>query len=580
MMMALFRRFRSDRAGVTAVIFAAALPPMMLLVALAIDFGGAVAAKTKLDLAADAAAMAAATTASQMYIAAPGSTLAQIQAAAVSAGQKRFAAEFGSVGNLTMAVQPAIVITQTGETFSAALSFPETAYPLYTPYFATLAGVAAIPLTVVSGMSVTLTAPYLNVEILLDNSGSMEIAATPADIEKMQAITACSLTNAYYCTKTTTTGSGNQKTTICDPQKGWVQSNGLSKSDAYFNSSYSDQNYGAYGCSAGGYTYRGPLACPIVADTIDGVSYPAFPVGAAPNCPFSLVVPKPPQGTAANYIHNGFQPVAGPPCAFACHFDTSSAPGLGTDSYALARANGVTLRFDLVKSAVNQVITTMKADDLPIHNLRVGVFWFADIIKQVYPNPSTKGAEAGNDWAAALSAVGGPVKGGADTGIPPYVGGNGGNTDFPAIMSQLAGTSPIAAKSVLAGALTQAYIGESAAQPRKALFIVTDGLQDPASRAIAAFDPASCNTFKNMGYGIYVLYTPYYDLMNPYYLGQSPTARVVQAASTDPSSIPYNLKQCASTPANYLEASDSNSIAAALKTFLKQALASRARITK
>jgi hypothetical protein len=279
------------------------------------------------------------------------------------------------------------------------------------------------------------------------------------------------------------------------------------------------------------------------------------------------VVPVPPGGNATNYIHSGFPPAAGPPCAFACHFDTTKAPGLGSDFYALARSNNVVLRFDLVKSAVNQVISTMQTDNLPsINNLNVGIFWFADILTRVYP----ASGEAGNNWAAALADVGGPVPGEADTGIPPYVGANGGNTDFPTIMASLASK------------LTPAGNGATPTTPRKVLFIVTDGLQDPASRAISAFNPSSCTTFKNMGYGIYVLYTPYYSLMNPYYLnGTNPSsAAIVQAASTATNSIPYNLSQCASSPANYIEASDSASIAAALQKFLMQALATRARITQ
>jgi hypothetical protein len=278
-------------------------------------------------------------------------------------------------------------------------------------------------------------------------------------------------------------------------------------------------------------------------------------------------------GTAANLNHNGYAPEAGPPCAFACHFDTSSAAGTGNDFYALARSTigtsyQVNLRFDLVKSAVNQVITAMQTDNLPINNLNVGIFWFADLLQQVYP----ASGEAGHDWATALANVGGPatVANGADTGIQPYVGANGGNTDFPAIMSTLAST------------LTPAGNGVTATTPRKVLFIVTDGLHDPASRAISAFDPSACTTLKNMGYGIYVLYTPYYSLMNPYYLsGTNPSAAaIVGAAPTASNSIPYNLQHCASTPANYIEASDSASIAAALNTFLKQALAMSARITQ
>jgi Flp pilus assembly protein TadG len=557
-----FRRFRTDRAGVTAMVFALASMAMILAVALAIDFGGAASAKTKLDLAADSAAMAAATTASQMYITG-GSTTAQIQDAATTAGQNRFVAEFGSIGNVATPPLPSVTITQNANTFTASLNDTAT----YTPYFAQLLGVSTVPLSATSTVSVALTAPYLNVEILLDNSGSMEIAATPSDIETMQELTACALTGAYYCAATTT----SKGVTTCSS---WVQSQSLLLTDPYHTTISSGQSYSAYGCTAGSYSYSGSPSCPLSATTLDGITFPAFPAtnkNPGPSCP--SVVPMPPGGTLANYNHNGFSPAAGAPCAFACHFDTSSAAGTGNDFYAVARSTigtpyQVNLRFDLVKSAVKQVITTMQSDNLPINNLNVGIFWFADILRQVYP----ASGEASNDWATALADVGGPatVANGPDTGIQPYVGANGGNTNFSSIMTTLAST------------LTAAGNGAIPSTPRKVLFIVTDGLNDPASRAIAAFGPSACTEFKNMGYGIYVLYTPYYSLMNPYYLnGTTPSAAsIVQAAPTATNSIPYNLQQCASSPANYIEASDSTSIAAALQTFLRQALVSNARITR
>jgi Flp pilus assembly protein TadG len=563
MSMVRFRRFRTDRGGVTAIVVALAFLGLMLVVALAIDFGGATSAKTKLDLSADAAAMAAATTASQMYIAG-GSTSAQIQTAATTAGQNRFVAAFGAVGNVATPPLPSVTITQSANTFTASLN--DTA--AYTPYFARLLGVSTVPLSATSTVSVALTAPYLNVEILLDNSGSMEIGATPSDIETMEELTACARAGAYYCSATTKNKSG---VTSCSS---WVQSSGLAITDLYRTTASSGQSYAAYGCS-NSYTYNGSPSCPLAATTLDGVNYPSFPAtnqNPGPSCP--LVVPMPAGETAGdtNYLHKGFSPAAGAPCAFACHFDTSSAAGAGNDFYALARSTigtpyQVNLRFDLVKSAVKQVITTMQTDNLPINNLNVGIFWFADILRRVYP----ASGEAGGDWATALADVGGPasVPNGPDTGIQPYVGANGGNTDFPTIMTTLAGT------------LTAAGNGAIPTTPRKVLFIVTDGLQDPASRAISAFDPSACTAFKNMGYGIYVLYTPYYSLMNRFYLNPAPsTAQVVQAASTATNSIPYNLQQCASSPSNYLEASDSASIAAALQTFLRQALVSNARITR
>ncbi|MFL5279708.1 MAG: hypothetical protein ACJ8AW_01585 [Rhodopila sp.] len=91
-----------------------------------------------------------------------------------------------------------------------------------------------------------------------------------------------------------------------------------------------------------------------------------------------------------------------------------------------------------------------------------------------------------------------------------------------------------------------------------------------------------------MGYTIYVLYTPYYDLMNDYYLnGTNPSsAAIVQASSADPAStryklsIPYNLQQCASSLSAYIEASDTDGITRALQTFLQQAMKASARLTQ
>ena len=119
----------------------------------------------------------------------------------------------------------------------------------------------------------------------------------------------------------------------------------------------------------------------------------------------------------ANWLHNGFAPAAGAPARLRAISTRRSAAGTGNDYYALARSTigtpyQVNLRFDLVKSAVNQVITTMQADNLPINNLKVGIFWFADILTKVYPATG----EAGNDWATALADVGGPADRGERAG--------------------------------------------------------------------------------------------------------------------------------------------------------------------
>jgi Flp pilus assembly protein TadG len=564
-------RVMADRRGATALVYGLAMVPMTMLVALAIDFAGVTAAKTRLDLAADAGALTAAVTAAQDWESGTTTSTTVADAAGVAAGQQRFLAQAGTTNNVTVQLPVSVTVaavTSAGNVtaFTGTLTYCAT----YTPYLGGLVGVKSIPICSTSVVNTPVSAPYLNIYVLLDNSGSMEIAAQPSDIQTLQELTACSDTSAYYCTSSS---KGSCST--------WSQSDSLVSTQTnykYFATGANDssqQSYGVYGCS-GSYNYvsDGLNTCTIGPMSVGNMSFPAFPQtgnNPGPACPVVVLPSQPTSGTS----YNGFPVMAGAPCAFACHFDTSSAAGSGQDSYAVARSTigtsyQITLRFDLVKKAVNQLITTMQTDNLSINNLNVGVYWFADILSPVYP----AGGGAGNNWSAALAAVGLPptTANGPDTGIQPYVGANDGETDFPTIMSQLANQ------------LTAAGTGVNAASPRKVLFIVTDGLQDPSSRAMSAFNPSSCTTFKNMGYAVYVLYTPYYSLMNTWYLGTNapnpPTAEIVQAAAAASNSIPYNLQQCASAPANYLEATDQKGIADALQTFLKLALAPPARFTQ
>jgi hypothetical protein len=264
--------------------------------------------------------------------------------------------------------------------------------------------------------------------------------------------------------------------------------------------------------------------------------------------------------------------LAGAPCAFACHFDSSVPAGTGNDYFGLARStigqtNQVTLRFDQVKAAVNTLITSMSQDNnTTLNNLNVGVFTFDSALTQVYP-PS---GQAGNNWTAAIAAVGtAPTSPNQpDTGIQPYGGNNVADTNFPDTMT------------ALSNLLTAAGDGTTSATPKKVLFLVTDGVEDytdsNGNRYEQAIDYSYCTTFKNMGYSIYVVYTPYYPLMNDYYLNHLYT--IVEG--TGPGTVSYNLQQCASSADTYIAATDGTAIQAALQTFLARALVSAAKFTQ
>jgi hypothetical protein len=133
--------------------------------------------------------------------------------------------------------------------------------------------------------------------------------------------------------------------------------------------------------------------------------------------------------------------------------------------------------------------------------------------------------------------------------------------------------------SLATNSLTASGDGTSAASPRKVLFLVTDGLVDytgSGGRTIGGVKPADCALFKNMGYTVYVVYTPYYPVMNGYYY-----SNVKQYAEpTGTGALAADLQACASDPVNdYVSASDQAGLNNALQKFLKAALTQPARFT-
>lgn len=511
------RQFGRDRRGISAIIFALSLLPIIALLGLGIDIGTAVSAVSRLDLAADAAVVASVTAAANDYGTNPSTYLTLGQ----TAGTQLFTAQAGLIPTVTTPVS-AVTLTKSGSNVQGSVTWTAT----YTPRFGKMLGVTSWPLSGTSAASSPIGATYLDVEVLLDNSGSMLIGATASDIATLQSLTACSTSGAFY-----PSGSSG------------------------YTSPPSGQSYNAYQCSSGGETYDGTLTCPIPATS--PYTFSVFTPSSSsegPSCQGYL--PK----SGSRY------PAAGAPCAFACHFDTSHSAGTGSDYFAVARStigqsNQITLRFDVVKQATQTLISAMQAANQTINNLGIGIFTFDNAITQIYPSSG----QAGNNWTAASTAVGAaPTSANQpDTGIQPYGGGNVPDTDFPDVMTNLASTY-----------LTASGNGATASTPMKVLFIVTDGVADyyvggnTSDRVQAAIDPSYCQTFKNMGYTVYVVYTPYYPLMNAWYLD----TMVNIAEGTSSTSTTYNLQACASSAADYIQASDGPSLQAALQTFLRQSL--------
>jgi hypothetical protein len=245
------------------------------------------------------------------------------------------------------------------------------------------------------------------------------------------------------------------------------------------------------------------------------------------------------------------------PCAFACHNDAG-----GNDYYGLARSltPKVTLRLDVVHQAAATVIQTLKSEqDMP-NQFAVGVYEFNANLSQVYP--AVGQGEAGTDLTAAINAV---------------------NALVPPITINVPNTYFASSVATLVAGLKPAGNGQSQAAPTKNIFIVTDGMADynnATGQVLGAMTSATneqtCQQFKNLGFNVYVLYTPYLAVPNPFYLNNV-------AASVTPlanSAVTQAMQACATSPAFFFQASDPTAINTAMQAMLASALNTPGRLSQ
>jgi len=167
------------RAGNVLLLLALAAVPLMGVVALAVDFGRASVAKGKLDLAADSAALLATTAAANAWKAGDFNAVQE----GIAAARARFQAQSANQSGVAIGAVD-VSLTRNGGLFNATVT-----YTAQTPTtFAGVVGIATLPLGGQSTSSLAIN-PFVDIQILMDVSASMAIAATPADIARMQALT-------------------------------------------------------------------------------------------------------------------------------------------------------------------------------------------------------------------------------------------------------------------------------------------------------------------------------------------------------------------------------------------------------
>ncbi|MGH6836947.1 MAG: TadE/TadG family type IV pilus assembly protein [Methylocella sp.] len=181
-----WHRFRADRRGAVAIIVALSILGLVGTAGLGIDYYNALAAKSRLDLASDAAAIAA-INAAQSYIAANSGSQTDptLTAGAITAGkaqaQKVFYSNAGSTANI--ATTPGVTMSRSGQTFNANISYQAASQNAFGPMF----GVKQFNLVGGSASSLTM-GKYLDFYLLLDVSGSMGLPTTNQGQQQLAAI--------------------------------------------------------------------------------------------------------------------------------------------------------------------------------------------------------------------------------------------------------------------------------------------------------------------------------------------------------------------------------------------------------
>jgi Flp pilus assembly protein TadG len=163
------RRFRRDEGGTMAMMMGLAAIPLIFSVGAGVDYGSANTAKSKLDSVADTAALSAVD-----HLAISGTA-----AAAQITAQNAFNAGAANLPNVTVTNVSATVTDSTsGRT--AVVNYTATKSNMFM-------GAFGIPSTTISGQATAAAglSTYIDFYLLLDNTPSMGVGATTADINTM-----------------------------------------------------------------------------------------------------------------------------------------------------------------------------------------------------------------------------------------------------------------------------------------------------------------------------------------------------------------------------------------------------------
>ena len=542
--------------------FATAVVPLTLCVGLAVDYGFYIQALAQTTMAADAAAIHAVRIAVTSFNG--GATAASAGATGGTAGLQWFQAQLGSlvtgtapIGNVSVAPantsancpqSPCVGYDQTTGTFSTQVS-----YTVNVPtHFGGLVHIPVWTSQLVASAAETANA-FVEVDMILDTSASMSIGTTPADMFAIEQLSVCMPTAIATRYLATGTQADVFQYIYSGANVGYANDNIAPTPTAHAGS-----------CDP---TFDGmaSLCTPTPVLIPQGTSVPgAQNVNKYGYCPTGYGVPDtstPKKTDPGN--KNAIANLPVPTCSLSCHDDSNSndLSGLVKAANNAGASPPISIRLNVVTQAAASVIGTLitKEAQLGLPNqFSVGVYEInSSYGQQDYPVPGGTFVEAGTNLQAAQTIT---------ANIQP----TNNSTDIDDLLK------------LFAAYVTPSGSGGTASTPRKNIFLVTDGLQDslrsglPAGPRWTTLTASNCTTLKNMGFNVFVLYTPYYPLPHYQYLHQG-ILQLAEPLADSP--ITTALSACASNPNQFFQASSQTEINNAMTTMLNLALNQPATIT-
>ena len=172
-------RFGGDLRGNVAVIFALAIIPVLTMVGAAVDYSRATQLKSKIQAAADAASVGSIAKNSTAFIAAGSMTGGGTIPGGAADASNIFNGNVSGLTGVTInSVTP--TVTKSGSTLTSVVSYSANVPTSF------MGVIGKTSLTVTGASTSSANMPqYIDFYVLLDNSPSMGVGATPADVATM-----------------------------------------------------------------------------------------------------------------------------------------------------------------------------------------------------------------------------------------------------------------------------------------------------------------------------------------------------------------------------------------------------------